>query len=103
MELLFFFATGKFTYIHMDFYMTSYSKCSASSVPVLTANDKDLPISTHPPQTWLYLWERPGDCCTPVSLKEEFLVNMVFWKPACLFMASSEDRLKGHTDFWLWT
>lgn len=82
--------------------MTSYFKYSASSVPILTADDKDLPIFLPPdPKMWLYLWERPGDCCILVSLKEEFLINMNLWKVACLFMGSSEDRQKEPTDFWL--
>lgn len=70
--------------------------------PVWKANDKD-PSIFLPLQTYLYLWERPGDCCTPVSLKEEFLVSMVVWKKAYVFTANSEHKQKGHTDFWVLT
>lgn len=94
----FFFSTGKFTYMHMNSYVTSYTNAQ-------------LPL----PQfgllmTKTYLFSSPSrpscisdDCCIPVSLKEVFLANMIVWKKACVFLASLEDKQKGHTYFWVLT
>lgn len=80
----------------MDSYMTSYFKCSASSVPTGTTNSKDLLIPHSSFPRYGYIPEKKAWwCCTPVSLKEEFLVNMFCWKVACLFMASSGDSREG--------